>query len=154
MNKLATTAAAATIMLTGLTGASTSSGAAGPAAPAPNRSQHVLRLLSEQIESHRLSDNHPAGVDRLRSLATHRIVGYESFSGVFEPKTDRLRFWLAAALKGGLIESYFDLDTTTGSNRFSGRIIHGTGRYRGIQGTIRVRNSESGRTVYVLRYTL
>jgi hypothetical protein len=152
MKKLATTAVAAAVMLTGLAGASTSSEATGP--PAPAHSQHVKRLLSHNIEAHDLGDHHPAGVDRLRSLATHKIAGYESFSGVSNPKTHQLRFWLAAALRGGVIVSYFNLNTETTGNRFSGRITRGTGRYHGIEGTIHVRNSESGRTVYTLRYTL
>lgn len=152
MKKFATTAVAAAVMLTGLAGASTSSDAVGPTAA--KRSQHVKRLLVQDVEAHPLSDNHPAGVDRLRSLRTHKIVGYESFSGVFNPKNDRLRFWLADALEGGLVVSYFDLNTEKTGNTFTGRITHGTGRYRGIEGTIHVRNSDSGRTVYTLRYTL
>lgn len=152
MKKFATTAVAAAVMLTGLAGASTSSDAVGPTAG--KGSQHVTRLLVQDIEHHTLSDNHPAGVDRLRSLPSHKIVGYESFSGVFNPKTDRLRFWLADALKGGIIVSYFDLNTEKTGNTFTGRITHGTGRYRGIEGTVHVRNSDSGRTVYTLRYTL
>jgi hypothetical protein len=152
MKKFATTAVAAAVMLTGLAGSSTSSEAVAPTAA--KRSQHVTRLLVHPIESHQLSDHHPAGVDRLRSLATHKIVGFESFSGVFNPKTDQLRFWLADALKGGTIVSYFNLNTETTGNTFTGRITHGSGRYRGIEGTIHVRNSDSGRTVYTLRYTL
>jgi hypothetical protein len=139
-------------MLTGLAGASTSSDAAGP--PAPARSQHVTRLLVQSIEARDVTDNHPAGADRLRSLATHEIVGYESFTGVNNPESNRLRFWLADALKGGVIISYFDLDTENTGNTFSGRITSGSGRYRGIEGTIHVRNSDNGRTVYTLRYTL
>jgi hypothetical protein len=139
-------------MLTGLAGASTSSDAAGPAAP--GRSQHVTRLLVQSIEAHPVSENHPTGADRLRSLATKEIVGYESFTGVSNPKSHRLRFWLADALEGGVIISFFDLDTETTGNTFSGRITSGTGRYRGIEGTIHVRNSDDGRTVYTLRYTL
>ena len=152
MKKFATTAVAAAVMLTGLAGSSTSTDAVGPT-PA-SRSQHVTRLLVHSIEAHRLSDSHPAGVERLRSLATHKIVGYESFSGVFNPKSDQLRFWLADALKGGVIVSYFSLNTETTGNTFTGRITRGTGKYSGIEGTIHVRNSDNGRTVYTLRYTL
>jgi hypothetical protein len=150
MKKLATKVVAAAVMLTGLAGASTSSDAAGPTAPV--RSQHVTRLVSHSIESHNVGDDHPVGVERLRSLATHKIVGYESFSGVFNPRTEQVRFWLGTALKGGLITSYFKTDI--GVQRFTGRITHGTGRFRGIEGTFHVRISDSGRTVYTLRYRL
>jgi len=152
MRKLATTSVAAAVLATGLAAASTTSDAAGPTAA--QRTQHVMRLLVHQIESHPLGENHPAGADRLRFLASHKIAGYESFSGVFNPKTDRLRFWLADALEGGIIVSYFDLDTQKTGNTFTGRITHGTGRYSGIHGTLHVRNSDGGRTVYTLRYTL
>ena len=114
----------------------------------------MTRLVVHEIEAHQVSDHHPVGVDRLRSPATHKIAGYESFSGVFDPDTHRLRFWLADALKGGMIVSYFDLDTDKTGNTFTGRITHGTGRYRGIEGRVHVRRSDSGRTVYTLRYTL
>ena len=152
MKKIATTATAAAVLLTGLAGASRSSDAAGTAAPEDR--EHVKRLVSQRIESHELDDRHPAGVDRLRSRATRRIVGYESFSGVVDPETGRLRFWLADALKGGVIVSYFNLDPETTGNTFTGRITRGTGRYSGIEGTIHVRNRADGRTVYTLRYTL
>ncbi len=55
MKTLATTAAAA-LMLTALAGAATSSDAAGPPAA---RSQHVMRVLSQNIEAHDLGDHHP-----------------------------------------------------------------------------------------------
>jgi len=150
MNKLATTSLAAAVMLTGVAGAATTSDAAGPAAS--GRTQHVTRLVIHQVESHPASDNHPVGVDRLRSLATHKIVGYDNFSGVFNPKNDDLRFWLSISLKGGLIDSVFN--TNTSEKSFTGKITQGYGRYRNIAGTIHVRISDSGRAVYTLRYTL
>lgn len=152
MNRLVPIAAVAAVTLTGLAGASASSDAAGRTAP--ERTQHVTRLLVQDVEAHPLGKNHPAGADRLRSVETHKIVGYESFSGVVNPETERLRFWLADALKGGVITSYFNLPLEGVGNTFSGRIVDGTGKYRGIEGTIHVRNSENGRTVYTLRYTL
>lgn len=152
MKKFATTATAAAVMLTGLAGASTSSDAAGPRGPGP--SQHVTRLASIEIEGHKLGNNHSAGADRLRSLATHKVVGYESFSSHFNPKTNQLRFWLADALEGGIIVSYFDLDTEKTGDTFTGRITHGTGKFRGVEGTVHVRTSGNGRAVYTLRYTL
>jgi hypothetical protein len=150
MNKLATTAVAAAVMLTGLAGASTSWNAVG--ATAPDRSQHVKRLVNHSIEFHSLRGNHTIGVDRLRSVATHEIAGYDNFASDFNPRTDRVRFWLAISLKGGLIDSYFDAHS--GVTSFTGRITHGSGRFRGIEGTVHVRISDSGRTVYTLRYAL
>jgi hypothetical protein len=151
MRKPATAAVAGAAVLGAvLAGASPSLHAAG--ATGPSRSQHVLRLVTHQIESHPASDYHPAGVDRLRSAATHEIVGYEAFSGVFNPRNDHLRFWLDMALDGGMLDSYFSTNTTVTS--FTGRIIHGTGAYRGVDGTIHVQILASGRTVYTVRYSV
>jgi hypothetical protein len=60
---------------------------------------------------------------------------------------------MAISLEDGLIDTYFDLQPI-GPNRFTGRITHGYGKYRGIQGTLHVRIFPSGRTVYTLRYSL
>jgi hypothetical protein len=155
MRKLASTAAAA-VMLTALAGTSASSDAAGATATA--RSQHVMRFVIRSIESSRPSLYHPVGVDRLRSPATHRIVGYDSFAGVFDPSNDRLRFWLSISVTSGMVDTYFDLDTDTitdpdtGVTRFAGRITRGYGAFRGITGKLHVRTDPTGRTVYTLRY--
>src|SRR3954471_13389960 len=152
MKKFAVTAAAGALMLTGLAGASTSSDAVG--APAPDRSQHVTRLVLHSIESHSPRDNHFLGVDRLRFVATHEIAGYDNFAGLLNPTNDRLRFWLTISLDGGLIHSYFSSTPTAPPTSFTGQILRGSGAYRGIEGSIHVRTSESGRTVYTLRYSL
>ncbi len=89
-------------------------------------------------------------MDRLRSFATHEIAGYDNFAYVYHPNTDKLRFWLDISLKGGLIDSVFNNHPM---QTFTGRITHGSGRYRGIEGTIKVRHPGS-RTVYTLRYRL
>jgi hypothetical protein len=149
MNKLATSAVAA-IMAAGLTAASASPDAAGTAAP--ERTQHVKRLVLHAVESHSPAPDKYLGVDRLRSLATHEIAGYDNFAGYTPHGTHRVRFWLSLSLTGGLIDSYFD--TPGGAKTFSGRITHGSGRFRGIRGTIDVRIGDSGRTVYTLRYSL
>ena len=151
MRKLATTTAAVAVMLTGLAGASTSSDAADSSGPAPT--EHVIRLVSVQIEAHKVAPNHSTGTDRLRFRGNHAIAGYESFSSHFHPKTDRLQFWLADALEGGIIMSYFDLDTSKAGDTFNGRITGGTGSYLGAEGTIHVRSNFHGRALYTLHYT-
>jgi hypothetical protein len=152
VKKFAATAAAGAVMLTGLVGGSTSWDAVG--ATAPDRSQHVKRLVLHSIESHSPRDNRFLGVDRLRSLATHEIAGYDNFAGVLNPRNDRLRFWLTISLDGGLIHSYFSTNPTAPPTSFTGQILRGSGAYRGIEGSIYVRISDSGRTVYTLRYSL
>jgi hypothetical protein len=156
VKKVATTAAAAAVILTGLTGPSTSSGAVLPTAPASGsasaRSQHVVRLSLRRVESRVPRYHHFLRVDRLRFLPSHKIAGYDNVASVFNPKKDRLRFWMSLTLDGGLIDTYFSL--TPGPNRYHGQITGGSGKYRGIEGTVHVRNFDSGRTVYTLRYRL
>jgi hypothetical protein len=151
MRKFGTTTAAV-ILLTCLVGATTTSDAAGTVA-AQARHQHVMRFVLHVVESHQVGPHRNVGVDRLRSLGTHQIAGYDDFSSVFQPKSDHLRFWDAISLKDGLIDTYFNLQRI-GSDRFSGRITHGYGKFRGIQGRLHVHDFPSGRTVYTLRYSL
>lgn len=150
MKKLAITAIVAA-MLAGSTGASAVSDATSTTAP--ERTLHVKRLVLHPIESRKPAPDHFFGVDRLRSLATHKIAGYANWSGVLNPKTERVRFWMPIALKGGLIDTAFNVPPGTGGN-FTGRITHGDGKYRGVEGTIEVRNNGMGRVVYILRYRL
>jgi hypothetical protein len=151
VKKFGATAIAAAVLLTGLAGSSMSGDAVG--ASAPDRTQHVTRLVLHSIESHSPRPNRFLGVDRLRFLATHEIAGYDNFAGVLNPRNDRLRFWLDISLTGGLIDSYFEVDA--GMTSFTGRITHGSGRFRGIQGTVHVlANPDTGRAVYTLRYSL
>ncbi len=151
MKRFAATAVAAAVLLTGVGGSSMSGDAVGVSAP--DRSQHMTRLVLHSIESHSPGPNRFLGVDRLRFLATHEIAGYDNFAGVFNPRNDRLRFWLDISLKGGLIDSYFNVNPTVTS--FTGRITHGSGRFRGIEGTVHVlANPDTGRAVYTLRYSL
>jgi hypothetical protein len=149
MKKLATTAIIAA-MLAGSTGASAVSDASSTTTP--ERTLHVKRLVLHPIESHKPAPGHYLGVDRLRSLATHKIAAYANWSGVRNPKTHRIPFWMAISLKGGLIDTAFNPPPDV--QNFTGRITHGYGKYRGIKGTIKVRHSDTGRVVYILRYRL
>lgn len=149
MKKFATTAIIAAI-LAGSTGASAVSDVSGTTAP--ERTLHVKRLVIHEIASHSPAPNQFLGADRLRSLATHKVAGYDNFAGVYNPKTDRLRFWLSISLKGGLIDSVFSVRPSP--QDFTGRITHGSGKYRGVEGTIKVRNTDTGPNVYILRYRL
>jgi hypothetical protein len=152
MRKPATTAVAGAALLgVVLAGASPSVHAAG--ATAPSRSQHVMRVKVQVIEVKAPTENHPIGVDRLRSLATGKIAGYDNWSALYNPGNDHLRFWMTLSLDGGTIDTYFSL--TPGPSRFTGQILRGYGKYRGIDGTIHVRRSDTApRTVYTLRYML
>ena len=150
MKKLATTAVAA-LALAGISGASVSSGAAG--SDARERTHHVKRLVLKEVETHSPAQNQFLGADRYRSKATHEIVGYDSFTGSFDPDTGRVKFWSGISLRGGLIVTF--VNTPAGDPTFTGRIVSGTGRYRGIEGTVFGRPMpEQSKALIILRYTL
>ena len=85
------------------------------------------------------------------SVASHRIVGYDNFASHFNPSNDQLRFWLTLSLNGGLIDTFFNTPVTVTS--FASQITHGSGRFRGIHGTMHARIHDNGRVVYTLKYS-
>src|SRR4051812_17018993 len=93
---------------------------------------HTKRLVSRDIDSHSLGATTFAGaaVDR---HAGH-VVGYDSFTGHFYPKQDRGVIWDSLALKNGTIGIIVHFKGT-GPDVFTGRIVNGTGKYKGIDGT-------------------
>jgi hypothetical protein len=131
MRKLALAAVAA-LAATALTGAA--------AVPAASETQvHTKRFVSRHIRTHSLSTNTAAGagVDR---HAGHTI-GYDTFTAHFYPKQDRSDIWVTFALKNGTIAGVVHSKGpgTTPGTVFHGRILNGTGKYKGVDGTVSVR---------------
>jgi hypothetical protein len=126
MNKLVL-AAAAGLAATALAGA-----AAIPAAG--NAKVYTKRFVAHDIKSHAYGPNTFAGtaVDRHAG----KVIGYDSFSGHFYPKLGRADIWDSIALRGGTISVIVHF---TGSPTSSGRILNGTGKYQGIDGTVTAR---------------
>ena len=148
MNKLALTAAAA-LAATTLTGAAVVPSIAPAAGDAKI---YTKRLVSHDIASHQLGKNTfaGAGVDR----HSGHIIGYDSFTGHFYPKRDQADIWVSFALKNGTISAVVHFMSTETIGR--GRVLNGTGKYRGARGTITARpgpqNSE--KTFITLKYHL
>jgi hypothetical protein len=142
MKKLALTAVAG-FVATALTAA-----AVVPAAG--DTKVHTKRLVSHDIASHSLGAKTFAGtaVDR---HAGH-IVGYDSFTGHFYPKLDRGDIWDSLALKNGTINVVVHFKGN--ASVFSGRILNGTGKFKGITGTVTARTAthNSDKTFITLTY--
>jgi hypothetical protein len=141
--------AAAAVALTTLAGLS--SAAVSSSTAAPERAMHTKRFVLNEIASHNLGRYAFAGSDRIRSRGSGEVVGYDSYTGVFDPQAETLRVWVGVALKGGVINVRVNF---TEDNRFAGKILGGTGRYKGIDGTVTGRGVSSDRTFVTLRYTL
>ena len=150
MHKKPIAAAVAVAAIGGLTYAAIP----GSGSAAPERaSAHVKRVVLHEIRAHQLGARSFAGVDRIRSRESGKIVGFDSFTGTFNPRTDRSRIWVGIALRGGTMQGR--VSQRDESSRFRGLILNGTGTYRGARGSITGHSvDDSNRTVVTLRYTL
>jgi hypothetical protein len=92
------------------------------------------------------------GTDKVRSVSSGKVVGFDSFTGRSFPHQDKAVVQLAVALNSGIIMCRASL-TGSGSH-FEGRVLKGTGSYRGIKGTITGRATGGLRTFYALHYRL
>jgi hypothetical protein len=142
MKKLALTAGAV-LVATALTGASTVSAAGDPKV-------HTKRFIAHESAGHAPSQYTFVGVEVDRHAG--HIIGYNSFSGRFDPKTQDTALWLSFALKGGTIAGVIHFPQP--GSLTSGQIRNGTGKYKGIDGTITERPVPGHRanTRYTLTY--
>ena len=113
---------------------------------------HTKKLILHEQDSHRVGKYDFVGTDRVRSAATRDIVGYDSFTGNFNPQSKRAVIQAAFSFKGGIVVVRAHL--VGDSRKFTGRILHGTGVYSGIEGTISGREGSHNKTFLTMTYTL
>ena len=113
---------------------------------------HTKRLVLHEQVSHRVAKYDYVGTDQVRSRATHDIVGYDSFTGHFDPEAKRAVVQAGFSFKGGVvvIRAHFVGD----GPKFRGRILSGSGAYSGISGTVHGRDAGHGKTFLTMTYTL
>jgi hypothetical protein len=121
----------------------------GSAAPA-RATTHTLKLLAHQTANHNIGPNRFVSADTDRSPATGKVRGYDSITGSFNFTTHKVKIDAAVALKGGLITAH--LVGSGDSNVLDGVITGGTGKYKGIKGTIHTRGNKA--THITFTYTL
>jgi hypothetical protein len=129
MNRTAM-AAAALAGVTLLTGASVGS----PAAPSPEaKTAHVLKWKWHLLAGHQLGlSQSVVETEVIRSRRTNKIIGYTSHSLRFG-NTHGTQIQAAAAVRGGIIVGR--LHAPAGVNVLTGRVVSGTGKFKGITGT-------------------
>ena len=149
MNKSAAAAAAsaALVATTVLSGA-----AVMPGAATEDRSPHTKRFVLHETGSHSVGERAFAGSDKIRSRHSHEVVGFDSTTGKYFPRMNKSVADLAFALKGGIIVGRLSFDAS--DPHFAGRILKGTGNYKGIGGTIEGRLTNSRKTFLTLHYHL
>jgi hypothetical protein len=125
MKKAATLAAVSAIAATTITGAAA-------ATSAERTTTHTKRFVSLEIERHVWGPHAYAGAAVDRSFG--HILGYEAFTG----HSDRFGDTILAsfAFKGGTMSVTI---RTGGGSVYGGEILNGTGKYKGVHGTLNVR---------------
>jgi hypothetical protein len=116
------------------------------------QTHHTKHYLLKQTADHRIGKYDFAGTDRIMTPGTHDVVGFDAITGHFQPKQNRALIQVAFALKGGLIN--LRVHNTKVEDRYAGTIVHGTGAYAGISGTVHARDLGHGRTAVTLEYVL
>jgi hypothetical protein len=150
--KKAAVAAAALAGVTAFTGASV----APAATPSPGvKAAHTLRWMLTETGSHNVAKNGFVGTDVIRSVRTGKIVGYDSTTGVFFPKTHAARIQVAAAVNRGILVGQVHGRFTSNDVVLHGKILRGTGKFAGATGTVTAQPRGGGqRTLLVIHYTV
>jgi hypothetical protein len=107
----------------------------GAASGTADSKVHIRKLVGHAAGDVDIGHNRFAATDTLKSHG--RVVGYEVGSGRFFVKQERIVIRGAMALRGGIILARLTQDSLSDNFRFSGPITGGTGKYKGIKGTIR-----------------
>jgi len=151
MKRLVLTAVA----LAGITGFAGAASAAPTEAPGIEaKAVHTLRWKGVELQSREVGERDFAGADRLRSVRTGEIVGYDSFTGRYFPRTNSSRIDLAASVKGGILIGRVIGEFSSDPVVFTGPVLKGTGRFQGAEGHMVVRLvGDEGRARYTIRYT-
>jgi len=112
---------------------------------------HTKRLLLHVTAGHSFDQSHFAATERVRSRATGKVVGFDTFSG--HVVSDGTVFQTAFAFKGGILLTRVH-SVGAAPARYAGRVIGGTGAYRGATGTVRGRAVSREDTRFNIRYQL
>jgi hypothetical protein len=138
--------AAVTALVTGVGGAAATS---VPASGAPD--VHVRHFIATQI-----GRDHQTGRASFVSSEVERrhngqVIGTDSITGRFYLKRGIVKIYVAVAWKGGalIIRGH-----ATENTPFKGRIVRGTGKYAGAEGTVTTRDLGHRRTAVTVTYML
>lgn len=103
----------------------------------------------------RIGHDHPIGKSSFVSSEVEKhngnVIGTDSVTGHVNLTTGVAKIWVAVAWKGGTVIVRGHATQTT---PFVGRLVRGTGKYTGIEGTVTTRDLGHGRTAVTVHYTL
>src|SRR5690242_20703966 len=110
---------------------------------------HHRSFVATQIAGHNLTQRDFVGTEVERHNGT--VIGMDSLTGHFDFKKGTVRIYVAVAWKGGalIIRGH-----ATQNTPFVGKIVRGTGKYAGAEGTVTTRDLGHNRTAVKVAYTL
>ena len=144
--------AVAAVALAGLTALTAAS--AAPATPITQaKAPHTLKWKLTETASHPVGKNGFVGADTIRSAKSRDIVGYDSFTGRFFPKTNSISLQTAFSVNGGILVGQMRGDFDSEPVVFRGPILKGTGKFQGAEGTIVAKLlGDTNKTLVTIRY--
>jgi hypothetical protein len=110
---------------------------------------HHRSFIAKQISSHQLGQRDFVASEVERHNGT--VIGMDSLTGHFDFKAGTVKIYVAVAWKGGAL---IVRGHATQNTPFVGKVVRGTGKYAGIQGTVTTRDLGHNRTAVHVTYTL
>ena len=110
---------------------------------------HTVKFVATTIKGHSLGKTTFANTEVERRHG--KVIGFDSVSGKFNVHTQTAEIWVGVAWKGGTLNV---IGTSDSSGNFKGRIVGGTGKYKGIKGIVTGTQVSKNKTALVAKYTL
>lgn len=116
----------------------------------PSATTHTLQFTSVQLKSINFSKTRFGQSDADIDSA-HKVIGFDTLNGVFDPETNTVRIDVSFDTKGGFM--YFHLHSTSPTT-FAGNMTGGTGKFKHAEGSLVASNlNKSGtRTAVTITY--
>lgn len=92
---------------------------------------HTLTFKGVQLKS--TSPSKTTFVQAEKDVSKGKTIGYDVVTGKFDPQTHLVKGSVSVALRGGEIYASF---TIAQDNSLSGKVTGGSGKYKGVSGTI------------------
>lgn len=118
-----------------------------PALASASTTSHTIKFTAVKLKQANVSKT--AFAESEKDVKNGKIIGFDVIRGSFNPTTHSASGNAAVALKGGDI--YATLRFSNGPTT-TGQVTGGTGKYKGITGTITGQSHAHGRTSVTITY--
>lgn len=121
-----------------------------PGAATVDSKAKTMKFVLHEQSSHSLGKFDFGGTDVAKRAG--KVIGYDAITGHYYPATDSVTITVSWAFKGGTIVAR--VESTDEPNHFAGPIVGGTGKYKGIDGSVEAHSpaQNSKKTFVTLNY--